>query len=53
MLKIIGDINFSDGFFDTSFGIGSSIKKGADPFLKLNRAKVEKLGHGCLLCLAL
>ncbi len=41
MLKIIGDINFSDGFFDTSFGIGSSIKKGADPFLKLNRAKED------------
>lgn len=37
MLRITGDINFTDGFFDTGFGVGSSIAKGADPFAKLNR----------------
>lgn len=37
MIKIVGDINLSDGFFDTGFGVGSSIKQGADPFKKLNR----------------
>ena len=37
MLKIVGDINFTDGFWDTGFGIGSSIKKGLDPFAKLKR----------------
>ncbi len=37
MLRIVGDINFSDGFFDTGFGVGSSIRKGRDPFAKLKR----------------
>ncbi len=37
MIRITGDINFTDGFFDTGFGVGSSIAKGADPFAKLNR----------------
>lgn len=32
MLKIVGDCNFADGFFDMGFGTGSSIKKGANPF---------------------
>ena len=35
MLRITGDINFTDGFFDTGFGVGSSIKSGADPFAKI------------------
>ncbi len=35
MLKFVGDINFSDGYFDTGFGVGSSIKKGADLFAGL------------------
>ena len=39
MLRITGDINFTDGFFDTGFGVGSSIKKGADPFENLRREK--------------
>lgn len=38
MIKIVGDINLSDGFFDTGFGVGSSIKQGADPFKKLDRS---------------
>ena len=37
MLRITGDINFTDGFFDTGFGVGSSIKSGADPFVNLDR----------------
>ena len=32
MLKIVGDCNFADGYFDMGFGTGSSIKNGADPF---------------------
>ena len=39
MLKIVCDINFSDGYFDTGFGVGSSIKKGADPFVGLKRSE--------------
>ena len=31
MIKIVGDINFSDGYFDAGFGVGSSIVQGADP----------------------
>ena len=41
MLKILGDINFSDGFFDMGFGVGSAIKKGFDPFVKLYRKKTD------------
>jgi hypothetical protein len=37
MIRIVGDINFTDGFFDTGFGIGSYIKQGKDPFVHLNR----------------
>lgn len=41
MLKIVGDINFSDGYFDPGFGTGSKIKNGADPFCHLNRKKED------------
>lgn len=37
MLRIAGDINLTDGFFDTGFGVGSSIAAGADPFAKIPR----------------
>lgn len=37
MIKIVGDINFSDGYFDAGFGVGSSIVQGADPFVGLKR----------------
>jgi len=37
MLRIVGDINFTDGFFDTGFGVGSKIMKGEDPFQYLER----------------
>lgn len=32
MLRIVGDCNFADGFFDMGFGTGTSIKNGANPF---------------------
>lgn len=32
MLKIVGDCNFADGFFDMGFGTGTLIKNGSDPF---------------------
>lgn len=38
MIKIVGDINFADSFFDVGFGVGSSIKKGYNPFSKLIRS---------------
>jgi hypothetical protein len=37
MLYFAGDINFSDGFFDTGFGIGNSILNGKDPYCNINR----------------
>lgn len=37
MLKIVGDINFTDGFFDTGFGIGSAILNGENPFKHIER----------------
>lgn len=32
MLRIVGDCNFADGFFDMGFGTGTLIKNGSDPF---------------------
>ena len=49
MLKIVGDINFSDGFFDTGFGVGTSISSGKNPFFKLNR-KAEDFWIGNFEC---
>lgn len=37
MLKFVGDINLTDGYFDVGFGVGSKLKKGFDPFQHLNR----------------
>lgn len=39
MIKIVGDINFTDGFFDTGFGVGSRITAGNNPFSGLSRNK--------------
>ena len=41
MLKIVGDINLTDGFFDTGFGVGSRIKAGMDPFHNIQRDKSD------------
>ena len=59
MLKILGDINFSDGYFHIGNGIGTSIARGINPFANLERnsedfwignfecvcANVEKTNH--------
>jgi len=37
MLKIAGDINFTDGAFDVGLGIGDSLVSGMNPFEKLDR----------------
>lgn len=37
MLRIAGDINLTDGFFDTGIGTGSHITEGKDPFCHLER----------------
>lgn len=36
MLKILGDINFSDGYFHLGYGVGTSITQGIDPFSNLD-----------------
>ncbi|MBT5530648.1 MAG: CapA family protein [Cytophagia bacterium] len=41
MLNIVGDINYSDGYFDNGFGVGSAIRQGADPFVKLPRCEKD------------
>ncbi|WP_270593619.1 MULTISPECIES: CapA family protein [Butyricimonas] len=37
MLKIVGDINYTDSYFDVGFGVGSEILHGADPFQYIHR----------------
>lgn len=37
MLKIVGDINLTDGYFDVGFGVGSKLKQGFNPFQYLDR----------------
>lgn len=37
MIGIVGDINLTDGFFDTGFGVGSSMIRGANPFTHIKR----------------
>ena len=38
MLRIVGDVNLTDGYFDVGFGIGSMLKNGNyDPFQYLER----------------
>lgn len=37
MIKIVGDINLTDWFFDVGSGIGTRIKNHQDPFEGLNR----------------
>lgn len=36
MIIFIGDICYSDSFFDVGFGIGSMLKKGINPFQKVH-----------------
>ncbi len=37
MLRILGDINFADWYFDQGFGVGTSIKNGENPFKHFKR----------------
>ena len=34
MLKLVGDVCFTDNHFDVGFGVGSVIKAGFNPFAK-------------------
>ncbi len=38
MLRIVGDICFTDNHFDVGFGVGSAIKKGSNPFCNITKA---------------
>lgn len=49
MLKIVGDVNFADGYFDLGLGVGSRIMNGADPFGYLDR-QVEDFWIGNFEC---
>lgn len=42
MIKIVGDINLTDGYFDVGFGIGTKLKHGLDPFIH-----IPKLSDDC------
>ena len=37
MLKIVGDINLTDGYFDIGFGVGSKLARGFNPFSHIDR----------------
>lgn len=37
MLKIIGDLDLSDGYFDHGIGVGSKLKRGKNPLAFLHR----------------
>ena len=38
MLRIVGDINLTDGYFDVGFGVGSKLQQGFDPFQHIQRS---------------
>lgn len=41
MLKIVGDISLTDGYFNTGFGVGSKLSEGFDPFVHLERKRED------------
>ncbi len=41
MLRIVGDISFTDGYFDAGFGVGSKLAEGFDPFVHIKRKKAD------------
>lgn len=43
MLKIVGDISLTDGYFDVGFGVGSKLKVGFDPFQKSQKESRRRL----------
>lgn len=50
MLRIVGDCNFADGFFDMGFGTGTSIKSGANPFQHIKEASGDDFWMGNFEC---
>lgn len=50
MLRIVGDCNFADGFFDMGFGTGTSIKKGANPFQYIKGKESQDFWIGNFEC---
>jgi poly-gamma-glutamate capsule biosynthesis protein CapA/YwtB (metallophosphatase superfamily) len=49
MIKIVGDISYSDGYFDIGFGIGSKLEQNYNPFQFLN-FNTEDIWFGNLEC---
>jgi hypothetical protein len=49
VIKIVGDICFSDGYFDVGFGIGSKLKYNFNPFENL-KFDQENIWFGNLEC---
>ena len=41
MLKYVGDISLTDGYFDVGFGVGSKLKQGFDPFQHIQRTSED------------
>ena len=39
MIKIVGDISLTDGYFDVGFGVGSKLAEGYNPFANIDRRK--------------
>lgn len=50
MLRIVGDCNFADGFFDMGFGTGTSIKNGTDPFQYIKDKSCDDFWIGNFEC---
>lgn len=38
MIRITGDINLTDGYFDVGFGVGSKLAQGFNPFHSIDRS---------------
>lgn len=51
MIRIVGDVCFSDRYFDIGFGIGSKLKQQYNPFEKLNlSSNSSEIWFGNLEC---
>ena len=50
MLRIVGDCNFADGFFDMGCGTETSIKNGANPFQHIKEASGDDFWMGNFEC---
>lgn len=45
MIRICGDVNITDGYFDVGFGLGSLVKKGKNPFEAISKEKDYWIGN--------